>query len=108
MSFPDFENEESNTNPTFNQEGYTEFNVDQSTNPLGGNWNSLGGNLNNSGRGDPMMQEAFDEEETERIAKRKQEETERRKAIEQKIGLELRLKDESRVKGMEYLNDFEK
>lgn len=106
MSFPDFINNESNSNPTFNQEGYAEFDGNQLNNSQGEDWNNIGGNIEISNRGE--QQEIFDEEETERVAKRKQEEIERRIVIEQKIELELKLKEEFRVKAMEYLNDSER
>lgn len=52
-------------------------------------------------------QEEFDEEEQQRIEARKAEAEERRKKIEEKMELELKLKNENREKAIQFMNEFE-
>lgn len=97
MSFPDFEINESN--PTFlqGQGGNDAFGI-------GNDWSNLGGN-ERSERNE--IYDMVDQEEEGRIAKRREEEVIRRKAIEEKINFELKEKEARKVKGMEYLTQFE-
>ena len=65
---------------------------------------------NNNNNNDVFNQftQATNEEEQKRIALREEEANERRKKIEEKISLELKLKNEFREKASNFLIDFEK
>ena len=65
-------------------------------------------NNNNNNEIFNQFTQAVNEEEQKRIALREEEANERRKKIEEKISLELKLKNEFREKASNFMIDFEK
>lgn len=108
-----FDNQESNQqeNTNFNEDNnndgqFQEFNNVDNQNPQSTGFIALGGGNQGNNIGFDMPNE-LDEEEEKRIAARREEEAQRRRKIEEKMSLELKLKEEYRVKASEFIEDFE-
>ena len=109
MSFPHEEPFETVKENHANEEQLNNFDFVQESNPENNNnFVPMTDNNNNNTEIFNQFTQPVNEEEQKRIALREEEANERRKKIEEKISLELKLKNEFKEKASEFMIDFEK